>query len=149
MQEEVSRITSAFGLHPHPFLSQLIADSPSPLLPFAPMIDVASQIERRRRLRARRRPPLTICGDVRAVAAEATRTHRRLGHLIELWEAMVPREVADHTTLVALRRGVAHVSVDSASTGYELDRLLRGGLTEDLRRRFRGTLVRVKIRVGG
>ncbi len=112
------------------------------------MTDVARQIERRRQLRGRRSRPLAISSAVRAVAADATRTHRRLGHFIELWEAIVPPEVAAHTCLEALRRGVAHVTVDSASTAYELDRLLRSGLTQDLRRSFRGTLVRVKVRVG-
>jgi hypothetical protein len=41
------------------------------------------------------------------------------------------------------------VSVDSSSAAFELDRLLRGGLTNELGRRFRGTLVRVKIRNAG
>jgi hypothetical protein len=68
--------------------------------------------------------------------------------LIELWEGLIPPELAARTALTSLRRGVLHVVVDSSSAGFELDRRLRGGLAHELRRQFRGTLVRVKTRVG-
>ncbi len=60
----------------------------------------------------------------------------------------MPAEIVARTRLTALRGGVARVVVDSASTAYELDRMLRGGLEQQLRRRFRGTLVRIRISIG-
>ena len=47
-----------------------------------------------------------------------------------------------------MRSGVAYVTVDSSSTGYELDRRLREGLEQQLRQAFGKTLVRVRISVG-
>ena len=40
------------------------------------------------------------------------------------------------------------VTVASSAVSYELDRLLRGGLEADIRGRFRGTLVRIRLSVG-
>ncbi len=76
------------------------------------------------------------------------RTEQRLGELIELWQEVIPAELADRTTLVALKGGVLHVDVESASTRYELDRLLRSGGLRRLQTSFRGTLLRIRLRIG-
>ncbi len=56
--------------------------------------------------------------------------------------------LAGRTSLVGLRGGILEVRVDSSSVRFELDRLLRGGALEELRRRHRGSLLRIKIRIG-
>ena len=111
------------------------------------MPDAAHRIEQLRHWR-RRSPPLSIGSEVKAVAVQAARTHRKLGQLIDLWESRVPADLVAHSSIAGLRGGVAHVLVDSASTAYELDRLLREGLLAQLRQHFRGTLVRVSVRIG-
>jgi hypothetical protein len=105
----------------------------------------AREIERLRAMRARRTKDLAITGIVAATRKQAADVHRRLGELIELWDALVPAEIADHTRLTALRGGVLHVAVDSSAIAYELDRLLREGLLVTLRQRHRRTLARVKV----
>ena len=106
----------------------------------------ARQIKQLQSNRAAKPRDLSIADVVSATADHAERTHKKLGTLIELWEELVPADIACHTSLSGLRTGVLHVVVDSSSAAFELDRLLRGGLTNELRKRFRGTLVRVKTR---
>jgi hypothetical protein len=76
-----------------------------------------------------------------------TRARAQLGTLIELWRNVLPAELADRTSLTSLRSGMLQVTVDSASVRYELDRVLREGALETLRRSYGGTLTRVKITV--
>jgi hypothetical protein len=40
------------------------------------------------------------------------------------------------------------VTVDTSSTAYEIDRCLREGLEQQLRRAYGKTLIRVKVTVG-
>jgi predicted nucleic acid-binding Zn ribbon protein len=112
------------------------------------MHDAARQLEKLRQLRCKPLPDLSIARLVGSTADHARRTQKKLGELIALWEEIVPAEVAAHTSVTGLRAGVLHVVVDSSSAAYDLDRLLRGGVLDVLRKRFRGSLVRVKTRVG-
>lgn len=106
------------------------------------------QIEQIRRLRSKAERDNTISRVIAQTADHAQRTHKQLGELIVLWEQLVPAELATHTSLVGFRAGVLHVVVDSSPIAFELDRLLRSGLIEQMRARFRGTLTRVKTRLG-
>lgn len=108
-----------------------------------------NEIERLRELRQRPQRELSIEGIVRKTADAAQKTQKRLGSIIEMWEELVPCELAARTRIEHIRGGTLHVSVDSSSTSYELDRLLREGLERELRSRYRGTLMRVKVRVMG
>ena len=67
---------------------------------------------------------------------------------MDIWEAMLPEDLASRCRIDTVRRGVAHVLVDSPATAFEIDRRLRGGLLDALRAAFTGTLVRVKMKVG-
>lgn len=86
-------------------------------------------------------------GVVQSTAENARRTHKRLGSIIDLWELLVPAELATRTRIQHMRGGMLHVHVDSSATAYELDRLLREGLEQEIRSRYRGTLARVRVRV--
>ena len=111
------------------------------------MIPAAVEIDKLRRHRARMGHDLGIGTLVRASADTARKTNDRLGEIIELWNTFVPGHLAKHTSIAGLRRGVLHVDVETSAVAFELDRLLRGGMTHELRRRFRGSLVRIKTRV--
>ncbi len=106
------------------------------------------ELSRLRQARARREPDTAIGGFVTAVAAEARRAEKRLGSFVNLWEGLIPAELAARTRVVTLRGGVAHVTVDSSSSAYEIDRRLREGLEGRLRQAYGKTLVRVKVTVG-
>ena len=106
------------------------------------------QLQMLREYRGVRERDSSIGKLVAGTAQHAQRTQRKLGQLIALWEELVPADLASHTSLSGLRHGVLHVIVDSSSAAYELDRMLRGGLTQQLQARFRGSLVRVKARIG-
>jgi hypothetical protein len=111
-------------------------------------LDPLAQLERFRENRSKPERELSVAAMIRGTADTAARTHRRLGELIDLWSEIVPDDLASGTTVTALRGGVLHVTVDSSSRLYELDRLLRGGVTDELRRRYSGTLTRVKLSLG-
>jgi hypothetical protein len=59
---------------------------------------------------------------------------RSLAGVGERWGSLLPPELLARTQLRGLNRGVLTVSVADASTDYELDRWLRGGGLEALRR---------------
>lgn len=73
---------------------------------------------------------------------------RQMGQMSRLWDELVPAALAEHTALDSLNRGVLTVTVDSAPHRYELATLLSGGLEQELRRRFQGTLSRIKLQAG-
>jgi hypothetical protein len=79
---------------------------------------------------------------------EIEKPHKQLAALAELWQQLVPPELASHTRLDSLQRGVLKVSVDSSSCLYELDRMLRSGLENQLIVQHKGpALRRVQLRV--
>jgi len=106
------------------------------------------QLQSLREHRARPVRETSIMGTIAQTADEARKTHRKLGRLGELWESLVPSTLASHTRLNGLRRGVLSITVDSSAASFELDRLLRQGLTKELQQRFNGSLVRVKATIG-
>lgn len=79
---------------------------------------------------------------------EVEKPMKQLVQLAALWERLVPPELADHTKLESLSRGVLRVAVDSSSRLYELDRLLREGLQHQLISEHKGPAVRrIQLRV--
>lgn len=111
------------------------------------MSDAARQIEQLRKYRVKTGPETSIASIVSGVASQAQKTHRKLGQLIDLWEQHVPADISRRTAITSIRGGTLHVAVADASTNYELDRLLREGLEKALRSAYRGTLVRVRLKV--
>lgn len=107
----------------------------------------ARAIERLREYRVRRKPDLSVTPMIEAIARRSTRAEKRLGQLVDLWEAGIPPEIAAHTRLKSLRGGVLHATADSAAVAYELDRLLREGLLATLRKSYNGPLSRVRVTV--
>ncbi len=106
------------------------------------------QIKQLQEWRGRKPRDLSIAAVLGAAVDDAAKSHRKLGELIELWRELLPEEVAAQTVLTGIRNGVLHVKVSSSATMFEVDRLLRGGVEAELRRRFRGSLSRVKTRIG-
>lgn len=79
---------------------------------------------------------------------EVAKPYKQLGQIVELWREHVPDHLHQRTALRSLQRGRLTVTVSDSSTLYELDRLLRGGVEQTLRRQFPGNLRRVKLEVG-
>ncbi len=109
--------------------------------------DAATQIEQLRKYRQRPEREVSIARLVGSLADDARRTQRRLGSLIDLWSELVPAELEGHSRIVGVRGGIGHVQCDSASTRYELDRALRQGLEQELRRRYPSTLMKIRLSV--
>ena len=107
------------------------------------------KLERLRKHRARPGRELSVGPTIEAMASDLRRTHKKHGELIELWEKFVPPDLAAQTSIVSLRGGIAQVQVESSAAGFEIDRLLRTGLLAQLRSEFSGSLMRVKVKVGG
>ena len=105
-------------------------------------------LQRLREFRGRRERDDSIVGFVQRIATDATSTQRKLGRFIDLWERLVPRDLASRSKVLSIRRGVVSVVVESSSTMYELDRMLRTGLEQELRRQFQSSVVRIRMQVG-
>lgn len=83
--------------------------------------------------------------DLAGKAREYQRAARNLAGAARAWEAACPPDLLPRTTLVSLHRGVLTVGVDGASTRYGLDRALRAGGLQALRRASSAAIARVKI----
>ena len=80
---------------------------------------------------------------------EAGRARRGVGTFLDVWEAVVPPEIATATRVRGIRGGVARVGVLDAATSYDLDQRLRNGLLAELRLAFQSPLRRVKLEIDG
>jgi len=90
----------------------------------------------------RKDPDLSLGFMVGQFKREVQKPYEQHGELAAIWGELVPEELAMHTRLVGLTRGVLRVSVDSSGRLYELDRLLRSGVFDELISRHRGKAVR-------
>lgn len=70
---------------------------------------------------------------------------RQLSKLAAIWDEIVPDGIRNHTALESFRDGVLTALVDSASHRYQLQVLLTGGLTREIRSRFSGTLKKIRL----
>ena len=70
---------------------------------------------------------------------------KQLGRLAEVWQEVMPAEIAQHTALEKFHRGNLTVLVDSASHLFTLQTLLDGGLRAEIQRRFNGPLNRIRL----
>lgn len=105
-------------------------------------------LQRLRQWRNRRSPDLSLRFLKQQFKRDVERPYKQLGDLIALWGQLVPPELAEHTRLDSLTRGVLHVSVDAPVHLYELDRLLRSGLERELIKQHKGPAFRrIKLSV--
>ncbi len=110
--------------------------------------DAVRRVEQLRAWRARPERDVAVGPLIASKLADAQRAQKQLGSFVELWESVLPDELAVHTRVTGLRSGVVQVTVDTSATAYELDRCLREGLEQQMRRAYGRTLLRVKITVG-
>ncbi|MEX0654511.1 MAG: DUF721 domain-containing protein [Phycisphaeraceae bacterium] len=100
------------------------------------------RLDRLRASRNRPDPDLSLGFLQKQFQRDVARPHKQLAQLVELWAQLVPADLAQHTRLESLSRGVLRVAVDSSSHLYELDHLLRAGLERDLVRQHTGPAFR-------
>ena len=102
-----------------------------------------------RHWRNRDEPDLSLHFMQSAFRKDIQKPYRQLGAMIEVWTRLLPPELASRTRLESLARGVLRVVVDSSSSFYELDRLLRQGLEQQIIREHKGPAVhKIHLRVG-
>ncbi len=70
---------------------------------------------------------------------------RQLSRIAEVWDAILPPEVRDHTALESFSRGTLTVVVDSAAHRFELQTLLRGGLQRELGRQCPEAINKIRL----
>jgi hypothetical protein len=70
---------------------------------------------------------------------------RRLSALAEIWDRVIPADLAAHTALEGITRGVLRVTVDSSAHRFQLRLLLDGGLTRVIREQFSGPLNKINL----
>ncbi len=108
-----------------------------------------SHLDGLRDRRNRKDPDLSLGFMTEQFKREVQKPYEQLGALAEIWLELVPTELAEHTRLMGLTRGVLRVAVESSGRLYELDRLLRGGVFDELVTRHKGkALRRVVLKIG-
>ena len=108
------------------------------------MADPVRQLEQLRERRQFRGRDLSLGWALAKIREDLRKSDHKLTQLIELWRELVPENLQLHAMPASFRGGTLHVEVNCAATGYEIDRLMRGGMEQTLRSRFNGTLLRVK-----
>lgn len=99
----------------------------------------------------RNRPPadLSLGFMQAAFKKDIQKPYKQLAGMVKVWEQLVPQPLQPKTRLESLSHGVLRVIVDSSSTLYELDRLLRQGLQQAIIRAHQGPAMRrIQLRVG-
>jgi len=70
---------------------------------------------------------------------------KQLSSLARIWDEVIPPEIAQHTALESLRRGVLTVAVDTAAHRFQLRTLLDGGLQQAIGRRHVGAINKIRL----
>lgn len=70
---------------------------------------------------------------------------KQLSKLAEVWDEVIPEEIAEHTALDSFNRGTLAVVVDSAPHRFQLNLLLAGGVKKEIQKRFAGTLNKIRL----
>ena len=79
---------------------------------------------------------------------EVEKPYKQISDLVEVWQRMVPEHIEPHTKLESMARGTLRVVVETNSWLYELDKILRSGLQQQIISEFRGKAFRrVQLRV--
>lgn len=108
-----------------------------------------SHLDGLRANRNRKDPDLSL-GFIREhFKREVQKPYKQLGELCGIWLELVPPGLAGHTRLMSLQCGVLRVMVDDSARLYELDRLLRSGVFDEMVTRCQGKAIRrVELRIG-
>ncbi len=102
---------------------------------------------RRYRVRPDRDISLSFLSD--QFKRQIQKPYRQLGGVAAVWETLVPEDLAAHTRLESLARGILTVAVDSSARLYSLDAMLRQGLAPRLIEACRGASIRqIRLRQG-
>lgn len=106
------------------------------------------QLERLQQWRNRPLRARSIGDGVASIDRKARQLHRRVGEFVDAWHTLLPDELNEHTCVTGIRGGVVDVVVESSAISFEIDRRIREGLLDELRAACRGTIVRIKLRIG-
>src|SRR5690606_1874176 len=103
-----------------------------------------ASVSRLRALRVYKQRDLSLAS-LTETARRYQRDSKRLAGACAAWEAACPPDLLPQTSIVALARGVLTVGVDGASTRYALDRALRNGALDTLRKASSAAISKVKM----
>ncbi len=104
--------------------------------------------ERLKSWRGPRPRDLSVAGEIASIAKFAKKRQRDLGEVITAWNTLCPAKLSGVCTVDGLTNGMLAITASSPSAGYELSRLLRTGLEEELKRRFPTRVRRIKVTIG-
>jgi hypothetical protein len=105
-------------------------------------------LDRLRQWRSRPEPDLSLGFLREQFKRRVEKPHKQLAAIVEAWQKFVPAALLNYCRLESLSRGVLTVGVDDSAHLYDLDRLLRQGLEQQVRAAAKGpTLRRVQLRL--
>ncbi|MFK7961201.1 MAG: DciA family protein [Phycisphaerales bacterium] len=101
-----------------------------------------------RQQRTLREPRLGLDWELNKVRRDVASTRRRVGQLLGPWEQLVPDEIKGRSRVDGLRGDTLMITVDAPSTRFQLDRLIRSGLSRSMDRATKGKVRRIRVRIG-
>ncbi len=108
-------------------------------------LDPNSKLDRLREMRVRPGRDLTVGSLVEGFARSAQKRHKATGGVAGALDEALPESLRGRMVLEGMRAGVAIIKVDDSSARFELDRWLRAGGLDEIRRISRTTVRRVKL----
>ena len=111
-------------------------------------VSTPNQLEKLQQWRCRPLRARAIGDSIASIDRRARQLQRRIGEFAGAWKQSLPEALHERTCVKGIHGGVADVLVASSAICFELDRRLREGLLDELRASCRGTLVRVRLKVG-
>lgn len=90
---------------------------------------------------------VTLRGAVELVDKKYARPHKQLGQIVGQWEQLIPPTLRRQTALASLTKGVLTVHVSDSAAMYELDRLMRSGVEQQIKSACKTTLRKIRLQV--
>ena len=111
------------------------------------MANTVAQLEQLRKWRSRKERDISVSATIQELRRNLKKSSKHLTQLVEAWDELVPSHIHQSANPISFQGGVLEVYADSSPTAYQLNRIIRAGLLQELQQRCSGTLKQIRIRV--
>ena len=88
---------------------------------------------------------LSIQSELLSLQRTLKKGNKQLVQIAEIWESAVPHHIRENTYPISLKNGVLEIAANGSPTSYQLQRLIREGLLQELKDHCTSSIKRIKI----